>query len=280
VRTAQYVFIIASSLLMFYPVFYAVFGAFSTGDRFTRAEWLPIHNTLNLELWLRSFRSLQGAYLITGARVGFYLVINTFVSVMGGYIFSKLRFPGRNKLFLVLLMGMVMPPILLIVPNFIQMAWWPLTGGNNWLGQGGHGLIGDWRILFAYGWVPPFGIFLLKQSFDSLPTEYEDAAKLDGAGLGTIIFGVYGPLLKPALAALTIITFLTVWNDYLFPQLTLSAHREWYPIALRVGGVSMRNAGGPGALIQFLMAMWPPAAVYLLLQRHFVQGLTASGLKG
>ena len=84
-----------------------------------------------------------------------------------------------------------------------MMAWWPNTGGNNWLGQGGHGLIEDWRVLFIGGWVPPFAIFIFKQSFDMLPTEYEDAAKMDGAGIFTIIFRVYGPLLKPPIVALS-----------------------------------------------------------------------------
>ena len=107
---------------------------------------------------------------------------------------------------------------------FLMVAWFPLAGGNNLFGQGGHGLVNDWRALFVFGWVPPLAIFLFKQSFDMLPNEYQDAAKLDGAGLFTIIFRVYAPLLKPPIAAMIVITCLSIWNDYLWPS-SLSERR-------------------------------------------------------
>ncbi len=126
-----------------------------------------------------------------------------------------------------------------------------------------------------------FAIFLLKQNFDMLPNDYEDAAKIDGAGLFTILFRVYGPMLVPALAALTIVTFLTYWNDYLWPSLTIYGNPDWYPISFQLGNLGNRALeASPGAFMNFLMVMWPPALVYFVLQRYFVQGLVASGLKG
>jgi len=166
------------------------------------------------------------------------------------------------------------------------MAWFPLAGGNNILGQGGHGLINDWRILFVFGWVPPFAIFLCKQGYDMLPNDYQDAAKLAGAGMFTIITRVYGPLLKPVIAALVVVTFLSIWNDYLWPDLTLTDHPQFVPITLRIAGIGVSNTSSgfgppnPAALMRILLALWPPALVYLALQRYFVQGLVASGLKG
>src|SRR5258708_37607121 len=107
-------------------------------------------------------------------RVAFYVLVTLLVGITGGYIFSKLKFPGKNKVVLLFLTGMVMPGVLMLLPSYLMMAWWPLAGGNNILGRGGHGLIDDWPVLFIGGWVPVFAIFLLKQSFDMLPTEYED----------------------------------------------------------------------------------------------------------
>src|SRR5205085_10590614 len=140
-----------------------------------------------------------------------------------------------------------------------------LAGGNNLLGQGGHGFIGQWPVLFVGGWVPPFAIFLFKQSFDMLPTEYEDAAKMDGAGIFTIIFRVYGPLLKPPIVALTIVTFLGVWNDFLWPSLTITGHPQFYPIGLQAQQLLL-NASTPGGGINYpfifvatFLATWPPA---------------------
>jgi multiple sugar transport system permease protein len=284
-RIASYTFITITSLVMIYPVLFMVLGSFTTGERFIQTRILPIPNTLNLELFARGFLAVKDAYLVTLVRVGFYLLMNLMVGLVGGYVFSKLRFPGRNAAFLMLLMVMVMPAILMIVPQFLQMAWWPLAGGNNWLGQGGHGLIDAWPVLFAYGWVPPFAIFLLKQNYDMLPNELQEAAQLEGAGTGAIIFRVYGPLLKPAIAALVVITFLNVWNDYLWPSLTILGNEAWHPISFRIQNVSLRfwsPAGGPNypaAMVQYFMAMWPAAAVYFIFQRHLVQGL-AAGMKG
>ena len=264
---------------MIYPVLYVVLGAFTTPERFYEFSLLPIPNTLNWPSLVRTWHNVSGAYLVTLVRVGFYLVLTLFVGVTGGYIFSRFRFPGRGPLFLLLLSGLVMPPILMIVPQYILLARFPFAGGNDWLGQGGHGFAGEWPALFLYGWVPPFAIFLIKQNFDMLPTEYEDAAKMDGAGMFTIMFRVYGPMLAPALAALVIITFLTYWNDYLWPSLTIAGKPEWYPISFKLVNIAGETPS-PGMFMRFMMAMWPPAAVYFLFQRYFVQGLVASGLKG
>jgi multiple sugar transport system permease protein len=272
---------------MVYPMLFMVLGVFTTPDRFFESIFLPIPNTLNLHLFRAALQAgVWDSYLFTLLRVGFYLLVTLGVGLIGGYIFSKLKFPGKNKAFLFLLSGMVMPGILMLVPSYLMMAWWPGVGGNNWLGQGGHGLIEDWRVLFIGGWVPVFAIFILKQSFDALPTEYEDAAKMDGAGMFTIIFRVYGPLLKPPLVALIIIVFIGMWNDYLWPSLTVTGHPDWYPIGLRMQQVIIGDFSPygvidyPALFVKTFLGTWPPALVYFLLQRYFVQGLVSSGLKG
>ena len=286
-RTASYIFLTVASLIMVYPLIYMLLGAFTTPDQYVDARWLPIPNTLNIDLFVHAFQSGIGqAYLVTLVRVAFSLILTLGVGLIGGYIFSKLDFPYKNRVFLLFLAGMVMPGILMLVPSYLMMAWWPHTGGNNWFGQGGHGLINDLRVLFILGWVNPFAIFVFKQSFDMLPTEYQDAAKIDGAGIWTIIFQVYGPLLKPPVVALTIITFLGTWNDYLWPALTIPGLDKYYPIMLRMQSVILDDFSPlgpinyPAVFVKTFIATWPPAAVYFLLQRYFVQGLVGSGLKG
>jgi multiple sugar transport system permease protein len=287
IRALSYVFLIVTSFFMIYPVIFMLLGAFTTPEQFLKSIFLPIPNTLNVDLFQWAWGSgISQSYGVTLLRAGFYILVTLMVGLIGGYIFSKMNFPGKNRVFLLFLSGMVMPAILMLVPTYLMTAWWPNTGGNNWLGQGGHGLIGDWRVLFFLGWVPPFAIFILKQSFDMLPTEYQDAAVMDGAGFFTIVFRVYGPLLKPPLVALTILVFLGTWNDFLWPSLTISADTDWYPIALRMQQVLTMQftAGGivnyPAIFVMTFLGTWPPAAVYFLLQRYFVQGLVGSGLKG
>jgi multiple sugar transport system permease protein len=288
-RTLSYIFLITSSFIMIYPVLFMALGSFTTQDRFLEATILPIPDTLNVKLFKAAFNAgVWDSYVFTLKRCAFYITVTLLVGLIGGYIFSKMRFPGKNKVFLLFLSGMVMPGILMLVPMYLQMAWFPLVGGNNIFGQGGHGFIGEWPVLFVYGWVPPFAIFLFKQSYDMLPSEYEDAAKMDGAGMFTIIFRLYGPLLKPPLVALIIVTFLGVWNDYLWPSMTISGRPEYYPIALRTQYLSIvlgewspvGTTHYPSMMVRTFLATWPPAAVYFLLQRYFVQGLVASGLKG
>jgi multiple sugar transport system permease protein len=282
-----YVFLIVATFILIYPILYLALGAFTTPAQLQATILLPIPNTLNLRTIVGTWNTgLWQAYAFTLVRCVFYIALALMVGLIGGYIFSKLNFPGRNKLFLLFLSGMVLPQIVLIVPMYLMMAWFPLTGGNNILGQGGHGLINNWRVLFVFGWVSPFAIFICKQSYDMLPNDYQDAAKLDGAGMFTIIYYVYGPLLKPVIGALIVVTFLSVWNDYLWPALTLTDHPEFVPISLRIVGIGVSgtsSAGGPpnpAQLMRFLLALWPPILVYMVLQRYFVQGLVASGLKG
>lgn len=286
-RTLSYLFLGVSSFIMIYPVLFMALGSFTTNERFLDATLLPIPNTLNIALFTRALQAgVWDSYLFTLYRCLFYIAMTILVGLFGGYIFSKLRFPGKDKVFLLFLSGMVMPGILMLVPMYLQMAWFPLVGGNDLWGRGGHGLIGEWPVLFIYGWVPPFAIFLFKQSYDMLPREYEDAAKVDGAGLFTIIFRLYTPLLKPPIVALVIVTFLGVWNDYLWPSMTIAGKADYYPIAYRVQTVILSDwspvgtTDYPAVMVRTFLATWPPAAVYFLLQRNFVQGLVSSGLKG
>lgn len=280
-RALAYTFLVVSSFIMIWPVLYLVLGAFTTDERFYEASFLPIPNKFNLEWLVGTGGFWQRAYQVTLLRTGCYLVVTLAVGIIAGYIFSKMRFPGRDKVFLLMLSGLVMPAILMILPQFILAARFPLAGGNNWLGQGGHGFINDWPVLFMYGWVPPFAIFLFKQNFDMLPNDYEDAAKVDGAGMFTIIFRVYGPLLRPTVAALVILTFLAIWNDFLWPSVTIYTNSDWAPISFLIPNADgNRISANPAVFSIFLRVMWPPAAVYFLLQRYFVQGLVASGIKG
>jgi multiple sugar transport system permease protein len=280
-KIALYTVLTISTFVMVYPVLFMLLGTFTTNARFEQTLFLPIPNALNLKFFQDIWEGgIQQAYLVTVSRALFYVIMNLVSGLFAGYIFSKLHFRGRNRLFLLFLSGMIMPAVLLLVPDFILMARFPFAGGNNWLGQGGHGFFNEWPALILYGWVSPFAIFLLKQSYDMLPDEYEEAAKMDGAGLFTIIFRVYGPLLKPPIVALIILTFVGIWNDFLWPVQAVISRFDLYPIAVRLQWVAGVSRFYPSLLASILMAIWPPALLYLALQRYFVQGLLASGLKG
>jgi multiple sugar transport system permease protein len=288
-RLATYVILVCSSFILLYPLFFMVAGSFTTIEQYYRTKVIPIPNRYDFTEYVNVLRGgLTPAIRITLLRVLWYVILSLTVSLFGGYVFSRLRFPGRNFFFMFFLCGLMVPGILISLPTYVMLARWPLVGGNNIMGLGGHGFVNEWPSLFILGMVDVFAMFLVKQNYDMLPGEYEEAAVMDGAGLFTIIFRIYAPMLKPALTAVTIIVFVGIWNDYFYPLLLVSGNDSLMPIALKVqrliyqfstrGGVTYTPF--PTLFAAATLMSVPPVAVYLILQRYFVQGLVGVGLKG
>jgi multiple sugar transport system permease protein len=288
-RVFSYAYLIGSSLLLTYPLLFMLGGSLITLDQYYRTRFIPIPVRPTLHAYEVVLSSgLEQAIQITMLRVAWYLGLTLLVSLFGGYVFSRLCFPGKSFLFMFFLSGLAIPGILMSLPIYVMLARWPLAGGNNLLGQGGHGLVNQWPSLFILGMVDAFGMFLVKQNYDMLPIEYEEAALMDGASLVTIILCIYAPLLKPVLAALAVITFVGIWNDYFFPFLLVSGNPALTPVALAVQRLinSMASWGSvamtplPSLFAGATLMSAPPIILYLLLQRYFVQGLVGVGLKG
>ena len=285
---ATYAILILASTVLLYPLIFMVLGSFVTIEEYSRVRLIPIPTSLNLDQYFSILTEILPSVRVTVIRVLWYITLALSVSLFGGYVFSRLRFPGRNFVFMFFLTGLVVPPVLTSLPTYVMLARWPLVGGNDITGAGGSGFINQWPALLILGMVDSFALFLVKQNYDMLPSEYEEAAVLDGANLFTIIFRVYAPMLKPALVAVVIITFVGVWNDYFFPLLLVAGNTDLTPIALRVQRVIYNYAVAAGLTafpypVLFATATLiclPPVVLYLILQRYFVQGLSASGLKG
>jgi multiple sugar transport system permease protein len=285
---ASYAILILASTVLLYPLIFMVLGSFVTIEEYSRVRFIPIPTSLNLDQYFSVLKDILPSARITIIRVLWYIALALGVALFGGYVFSRLRFPGRNFIFMFFLTGLVVPAILTSLPTYVMLARFPLAGGNDILGVGGSGFINQWPALLILGMVDVFALFLVKQNYDMLPVEYEEAAVLDGASLFTIIFRVYAPMLKPALVAIVIITFVNVWNDYFFPLLLVAGNTDLTPIALRVQRVIYNYAVAAGLTafpypVLFATATLiclPPVVLYLILQRYFVQGLSATGLKG
>ncbi len=285
---ASYIVLIGSSIVLLYPLLFMVLGSFVTIEEYSRVVLIPLPTHVDFTDYFKTIGDAWTAIEVTLVRVIWYISLAIVVSLLAGYVFSRLRFPGRGFLFMFFLTGLVVPPILTSLPTYVMLARAPLIGGNGITGQGGGGFINQWPALLILGMVDVFSMFLVKQSYDMLPTEYEEAALLDGADLFTIIFRVYAPMLKPALVAVVIITFVNIWNDYYFPLLLVAGNSDLTPVALRIQRI-IYNAAEAANLSEFpypllfataTLICLPPVILYLILQRYFVQGLAASGLKG
>jgi len=285
----SYAFLILTSVIMIYPLIYIFLGSLMPLEEYVQSNTLiPLPSSPDFSVYRDSWLDLRHSFLITISRVTWYSAIGVLVSLFGGYAFSRLHFPGKNLIFMFFLTGLLIPPILMSLPHYVMLARFPLVGGNDFLGRAGSGFIDTLPSLMLLGAIDVFAMFLVKQSYDMLPIEYEEAAKIDGAGLLTIIFRIYFPLLRPAMAAVFIIIFVLIWNDYFMPLLLVGGNNDLKPVAVQVQqsiyamtfGDGFLDTPYPRLFASALIAGLPPILMYLLFQRYFVQGLANSGIKG
>ena len=195
-------------------------------------------------------------------------IIGTLIaSSMVAYGFARLRFPGRDGLFLALLATMMLPSAVTMMPVFM------IFRSIGWIDS----LKPLWAPAF-FG--APYYIFLLRQFFLSIPTELEDAAKIDGCSYFTIFWRIMLPQIKPALAALTIMAFMASWNDFLGPLIYISSpEKETLAYALQLFQTS--HGSEPALLMAAsTMVIVPVILLFFFTQRYFIQGITLTGIKG
>jgi multiple sugar transport system permease protein len=202
-------------------------------------------------------------------------VVNTVgtlvVASLAGYAFARIRFPGRNLIFVLLLTALLMPAEVTIIPLFILMR------DLDWLNTHLPLLIEP-----IFGPATVIGTFLMRQYFLSLPGELEDAGRIDGLGRLGILRFIAIPLAKPALATLTILTFLASWNSFLEPLVFLGGKEELFTIPIALNTFVDRY-GVPIWEVQLAattLSALPIIIVFLIAQRHFIQGFASVGIKG
>ncbi|MDF1605652.1 carbohydrate ABC transporter permease [Nocardioides sp. YIM 152315] len=185
---------------------------------------------------------------------------------MLGYALAKLEFPGKRVLFVVVLGTLMVPGVVTFVPLFVLTTNLNLTNTLP-------GMI----LPFLAG---PFGVFLIRQYVLGLPDELIQAARVDGAGELTIFARVIMPLCGPALATLAVLTFLTSWNNFLWPLVVATSEDKYtLPVALALYAVG-QNATQYGLLLAgSVVVVLPVLVVFLLLQRYIVQGIAMTGIK-
>lgn len=204
-------------------------------------------------------------------------------SAMAGYALAKLRFRGREVIFRFVLATMMLPPFLLLIPDFLIMLNWPLVGGNNILGQGGYGgMTTNIVSLMLPFLVSGFGIFLMRQFMLSVPDEMLEAARIDGAGEWRLFASVVLPQTTPVAITLGVITFVGQWNEYIWASLIASANPDL--LTLPVGIQLLQSFIDPNRTMPIVMAgivisTLPVLVVFLLLQKYYVRGVMLTGMK-
>jgi ABC-type glycerol-3-phosphate transport system permease component len=228
-------------------------------------EWIPSEPTLaNFQNLVQEYpfgRWMFNSFIVASA----VTVIKVVIDSMAGYAFAKMQFPGKDALFLVVLMTLMVPFAATLIPLFIIVRNLGLT--NSYAG------------LILPALASPIGIFMMRQFIESLPTDLENAARLDGCSEFQIFRRVVLPLVRPGLVVLGVFTFMTQWTSYLWP-LVIATREDM--LTLTVGVQSLRslftvNWGllSAGAVLSML----PLVIVFLFLQRYFIAGSIAGALK-
>jgi multiple sugar transport system permease protein len=202
------------------------------------------------------------------------------LSALAGYAFARLRFPGNKLLFLLVLATLMVPYQVTIIPLFVIIRHMPLFGGNDILGQGGIGWINSYWGLVVPGAVGAFGIFMLRQFFQTLPVELEDAARIDGAGELRIFWQIMLPLAMPAIATLAIFSFQAGWNAFFWPLLiTTTDDMRTIQLGLTVF-VQQYSTQWDQLMAATVVATTPVILAFAVGQRLLVRGIAFTGLKG
>ena len=257
---------IIGALWMLLPIWWAVSASFSTTSatglggvlphNFTLSNYVQVWNSVPLARWFLN------SFIFAGAVTAFNLTFDS----LAGYALAKVDFWGREKIFLAFISTMMIPFIILLIPLYllvVQLDW-----TNTYQG------------LIVPFIASPFGIFLLRQHFKSLPTSLGEAARIDGCNELQTFYKVYLPLAKPALATLGIFTFMWSWKNFEWPLL-VSREASMYTLPLAMFQVrSYYFTAWPPVMAAAVIIVAPLLVAFLSAQKYFIQGMTLSGMKG
>ena len=287
-KWASVVLVSVVAILFLFPLYWIITGAFKSGADINSASpvWWPREWILNNFTKLMERRSSPlfqielGAMTIVGPKIpsAILWLINSVVmavgsmlltcltSAMAGYVLAKKQFWGRGIIFGLIVCAMALPKQVILIPLVRQMSAMELWDTM-------------WAVIFPIvGW--PFGVFLLKQFSEGIPTEMVEACRIDGASEWRTFTDVMFPMIKPGVGACAIFTFINAWNDY-FMQLIMLTKTENLTIALGIATMQGESSTDYGLLMAgSALASVPIIIVFLIFQKYFTKGITMGAVKG
>ena len=267
-----YVFLIFGALTMLIPFAWMISVSLREPAQQYARSLIP--NPITLQNYLNLFKDLPDQAFIyltlNSFKLSFLAVIGQIVTcAMAAFVFAIVKFKGRNFLFTLLLVTLMIPPQVSLIPNFIIFKY------LGWIGT-------QLPLIVPAFWGGAFGTFLLRQYFLTIPRDLVDAARIDGASLFDIFWRIYMPLSKPAVAALAIFVFKDAWNDLLHPLIYLPT--DMHKTTLTVGLAFFQQQLQAGGKFTVLMAgaflsILPLLIIFFIAQKQFIEGIALSGVK-
>jgi multiple sugar transport system permease protein len=261
--------LILFALFFLLPLVWMVVTSLKPSLEWLSPNWIPVNPTLENFNSIFKDKTLPVAnwffnsLLIASLFTAFILIIDS----LAGYAYARLEFPGKNLLFGLMLATLVMPGIMFLIPNYLTIS------RLDWIGtiQG----------VIAPGLSGVFGVFFMRQFFQGLPRELEEAAYIDGASVWRTFVSVILPLSKGPIITLGIITFLTSWNDFLWPLLILGGKRTSLTLPVGLATLQGQYNFDYGKLMAGALILTIPVLIlYAIFQRYIIRSISMTGIKG
>lgn len=261
------------TLIFFLPILWMVSSSVTPNQTVFKypPQWIPAPATLKnyTDVFtsgrtVRISRALWNSFLVAAVTV----LVTIGIASLAAYPLARMEFWGKNSLFILILAGLMIPWEVTFVSLFLlfhKLRW-----------------INTYQALILPSLASPFGVFLLRQFFLSIPRDLEDAARMDGCGRLRILVSLILPLSRPALATLTIFIFLMSWNNFLWPLIVVTEPSMMtVPVVLAFYAATFQSTMEWGTLMATaFLSSFLPVILFLFLQKQFVRGITLSGLKG
>ncbi|MCI8977409.1 MAG: carbohydrate ABC transporter permease [Lachnospiraceae bacterium] len=255
-------------ILIITPLLFMVSTSFKTDSQIWKydIQWIP--KPIILDNYKRVFTDMPfGKFFTNSVIVAGGVTLGQIVTgYLAAYAFARIRFAGRDKIFMIFLATMMIPSYVLIIPQYIMVDKL--------------GMMNSYGAMILPAVVSAFSIFLLRNFMYSIPFELDEAAMIDGCNRLQILLRIIVPLTKPALSAMVIFVFMNAWNNFLWPLLvTSSESMRTIPLALSYFQTSNDAEYGP-LMAAALVASLPILIVFMVAQNKFIEGMTMSGVKG
>ena len=267
-RAGAYLLLGLFAFLMLAPLFWALLTALKPASAVFKDPYGLSFATWSLQSFIDVFKTTPfHIYMLNTLKITFFSVLGVVVtSTLSGYAFAKLKFPGRDFLFMLLLATMMIPRQVTLVPTFMIMKTF--------------GLIDDHLSLILPGAISVFGVFLMRQFFITVPADYEDAAKIDGCGVWRRFVLVVLPFANGTIATLVLLQVMAVWNDFLYPMVFLNSELNrtlTLGLAILKGDMDTQWNSLMAAVV---ISNLPILVAFLITQRFVIKGIATTGLKG
>lgn len=271
-QTLTYFFLIAGVLVAVIPFIWMISTSFKTIGEAQGVQFFP--SELRFENYVSAWQEADFAeYFINSIVITIITLAGRLTfSILAAYGFARIRFPGRDLIFSILLSTMMIPAMVMIIPNFLTVTWLGRIGPIKWLN--------NWPALTVPFMGSVFDIFLLRQFFAQIPDELFDAAQIDGAGHFLFLRKVALPLSKAPVLVIVVLAFIGSWNALAWPMLVTNSP-DWRPISVGL----MQFVEEAGQMTNLMMAgavitIVPILILYFITQKQFTASIARSGLKG